>query len=510
MATDTKVNIEYIESFGYGFNNPVGSVIVDSHLFIVDNQNHRILKFDLSLNFVLEFGFGGSLNDSFFFPHDICSDGSHLYITDSGNNRIKKHAFDGTFVAEITGFNYPLGITYNTNLFVADNQNNKVKELTTAGAAVGEISGLNFPTGVEVFENKILVADHDGIGYYDSSYNLVIQTNTAATSLKAVEGIVVAVDNQNNKLHFLSLNSEYEGSELFFPNSVSFNNSTLYVINSDNKILLYDFSVTTEIPVFAETFRKVTKELYPRARAWVMKLSSIFNQFHEALAYSESRAYSEIIDIRDSLIPDNDNFSEEDATQWERALGLYNQPYLDLATRKTIILRKMQFPGTVKARQHYKYIEGELQKVGFDVYIHENRFPDGSGGYETIDPRTSILNTFLLGQTLLGQSGITGGFTVLANYVEEAKDANFNIGAEINLRATFFVGGEVFGTRAVIPENRKSEFREMLLKLKPAQTVGAFLLTDYIPEGERALLLNSGGAFRLNSGSGFLLLNSET
>ena len=50
--TDTKVNIEYNNTFEYDFNLPTGIVVVGSNVFVVDNQNHKVKKFDLSFNFV--------------------------------------------------------------------------------------------------------------------------------------------------------------------------------------------------------------------------------------------------------------------------------------------------------------------------------------------------------------------------------------------------------------------------------------------------------------------------
>ena len=63
------------------------------------------------------------------------------------------------------------------------------------------------------------------------------------------------------------------------------------------------------------------------------------------------------------------------------------------------------------------------------------------------------------------------------NFIEEAKDATFNEGG--SLVATFYIGGEIFGTLADVPTERKNEFRQLILQLKEVNTI-AYLLINYI------------------------------
>src|SRR5690606_32537660 len=98
------------------------------------------------------------------------------------------------------------------------------------------------------------------------------------------------------------------------------------------------------------------------------------------------RAYADALKIQDAQLPDNDGFTADDATDWERRLGMIYSPLVPLADRKLAILRKMNHPGTIKARQNWLYVEGQLRAAGFDVYVHENRFDDGMGGYDTKTP----------------------------------------------------------------------------------------------------------------------------
>jgi hypothetical protein len=139
----------------------------------------------------------------------------------------------------------------------------------------------------------------------------------------------------------------------------------------------------------------------------------------------------------------------------------------------------MNYPGSVPARQHYLFVQGELRKAGFDVYVHENRFGDPPSVFSF---QKAVYGDLKYGQIKYGQSGIPDG-TPIANHIEEAKDADFNFGNDINLRATFFIGGETFPNRAYVDIRRKNEFRELILRLKPAQTAGLLLIDYALLEG---------------------------
>jgi hypothetical protein len=197
---------------------------------------------------------------------------------------------------------------------------------------------------------------------------------------------------------------------------------------------------------------------------------------------SEARALADGLAILDAALPDNDNFTTGDATAWETRLGLITNTTVSLVDRKLAILRKMAHPGTVKARQNYLYLEGQLRAAGFDVYVYENRFPNGSGSYMTKTPfefSGMAGGGNQLGDHQLGdaQFGITF-LNKIANYIEESIDFNFD--PTTNLRCTFFIGGAYasYGAFADIPSNRKDEFRQLILKIKPVHTCG-FLLVNY-------------------------------
>ena len=231
---------------------------------------------------------------------------------------------------------------------------------------------------------------------------------------------------------------------------------------------------------------KLSEQLYPKGRAFRMKGNT--KTLHTALAISEETAYNDAIGVLDGILPDNDNFTEDDATAWETRLGLITNSLVSLADRKLAIKRKMNYPGTILARQNYRYLEGQLQAAGFNVYVYENKWDD-SGTYVTQSPDevtggSSGYIEFQHGDFQHGdqQHGSYYG-DIVANSITSEGDANFDIGD--NYRSTFYIGGNVpanlgdIGTFATVDANREMEFRELILKIKPVQTV-ALLLVNYV------------------------------
>ena len=230
---------------------------------------------------------------------------------------------------------------------------------------------------------------------------------------------------------------------------------------------------------FKQTFLNLTKLLYPGGRAFKIPFGGILERLHKALAVSEDKVYNVTLDIFDSILPDNVDFTSEDASKWERRLGLITNLLTALVDRKLALLRKINHPGTIKARQHFLYLQGQLRNAGFDVFVHENRFPDGFGGFETQTPNQilGISGAAVYSPSIqYGQVQYGSSFSEkIANSINRVIDATFNIGD--NFRSTFFIGGLVLGDFATIPGSREQEFRQMVLRIKPVQAI-AFLFLD--------------------------------
>lgn len=228
---------------------------------------------------------------------------------------------------------------------------------------------------------------------------------------------------------------------------------------------------------------QLTKQLYPKGRAFKISTDSVSEKLHLAIAHTEQQAYDDALAVLNVILPDNMNFTADDATRWEERLGLITVSGVSLANRKLAIIRKINHPGTIPARQNYLYLQEQLQAAGFDVYVYENIF----AGPVTMTP-TDILGGSIVGIGVYGTSEYgavvygdaqTGSIyeNCVANYIDEILDQWFDVGD--NLRNTFFISSAYIDVFADVPEIRKEEFRQLILKIKPVQTVG-FLFVNYV------------------------------
>lgn len=71
------------------------------------------------------------------------------------------------------------------------------------------------------------------------------------------------------------------------------------------------------------------------------------------------------------------------------------------------------------------------------------------------------------------------GYSLIANYIDKSKDIGYIVGNNCGIKQTFFIGGSSIGTLATVPIARKNDFRELILKLKPAQMLG-YLFINYV------------------------------
>lgn len=228
---------------------------------------------------------------------------------------------------------------------------------------------------------------------------------------------------------------------------------------------------------------KLTNQLFPTGLAFRSPVGGDSDKLRKALARSEARLFDDGRSILSSLLPDNDNFTEQDATDWERRLGLVSNPNVSLADRKLAIQRKINHPGDIPARQHYLYLQRELRAAGFDVYVYENRFDYGDGTWYTKTPDQFSLEAYPRVDSqhspLIqhGQGFQHGGQfygNKIVNHIDSNRDSLFHIGN--NFRSTFFIGYTPAGTWATLDDEREKEFRQLVLKIKPVQTVGFLLI----------------------------------
>jgi len=223
-----------------------------------------------------------------------------------------------------------------------------------------------------------------------------------------------------------------------------------------------------------DLFANLITKLYPTGRAFYMEKNKPFDLLHQAINRSFIRVIEDARLTVEGVIPTSDDFGLDDALLWEYRLGLPTNLSNSLEQRKEAILRKMSYPNNIKARQHQLFIESQLQLAGFDVYVYENVAP-----YKTPDEIATLnLGTRQHSNDLQHGNGISHGsanFDVIANYADVNED--YSVGS--NLWATFFIGGPTLGSMAIVPQNRRVEFKELVLKLKPAHLV-AFTFINFV------------------------------
>lgn len=249
-----------------------------------------------------------------------------------------------------------------------------------------------------------------------------------------------------------------------------------------------------------EKLLQITRQLLPSGRAFHINENSLKHRIESAFILSQERFYNDALSILDSILPDNDNFTADDATRWEQRLGLITNSLVPLADRKAAIIRKMNHPGNILARQSAGYIQDQLQLAGFNVFVHENLeglSPEsllilplelgemGDTEMDTIEMGDALsyypdlFDDCEMGEPEMGEleMGEIAYNNLCVNYIDENLDSNFNVGQ--NYLCTFVIGGEEIGTFADVDSQRKNEFRQLILKLKPTQTV-ALLFINYI------------------------------
>lgn len=221
-------------------------------------------------------------------------------------------------------------------------------------------------------------------------------------------------------------------------------------------------------------------QLYPTGRAFYMPKGGIADATHTAFNTSLIRLIQDANSTIDSTFPDNVNFDENDCALWEYRFGITTNLSTSVADRRAAIFRRMGRGRNVPARQHRNYIEYQLQTAGFDVYVYENGFIEGGVKVYKKPQDIIALNLGLIQHGEPTQHGIGsqhggGNSQLIAN---SYKPNELHSVSDETLWATFFIGGATLGAMADIPSDREEEFRELVLKLKPAHLV-AFTFINY-------------------------------
>ena len=145
------------------------------NVYVADQNNYRIEKFDSTGTFLTKWGSSGSGDGQFNQPTGVAVDGSgNVYVADTGNRRIQKFDSAGTFLTKWSGsgdgqFLAPFGVAVDgsSNVYVVDAANRRIEKfdgtgtfLTKWGSSGSGDGQFNDPTGVAVDgSGNVFVAD---------------------------------------------------------------------------------------------------------------------------------------------------------------------------------------------------------------------------------------------------------------------------------------------------------------------------------------------------------------
>lgn len=196
---------------------------------------------------------------------------------------------------------------------------------------------------------------------------------------------------------------------------------------------------------------KTWKQLYPDGRAFLTSNGSNRAKVHNSIDV----VFLDYLEQLKSLVNGTIALNVIDAKEvefLENKYGVYFTDGLTLEQRINRIRARMTYPNGVVNRSSAAWIQHVLRSFGFDVKVYEN---------EGISPE--VLDGFKktqYGNSKYGNSNFGGyKFNVIANSMFE--NENYSFGG--NLWATFFIR-----INTEIDSSRMREFRELVLKLKPA------------------------------------------
>ncbi|BFU96197.1 MAG: putative NHL repeat protein [Nitrospira sp.] len=182
---------------GGEFMAPMYGLSVDQQgsLFVVDNGNNRIQKFDNTGNFIILWGNFGAANANFHNPTGIACDGKgDVWAVDTNNHRVQK--FDGKLGGYIMKFgsrgngegqfNSPWGIAVDRvrgYVYVVDSANFRVQKFDLAGEFVMSWGSFGNGDGQFYFPRGVAVDQSDGSVYVVDMGNHRVQKFDTSTNV---------------------------------------------------------------------------------------------------------------------------------------------------------------------------------------------------------------------------------------------------------------------------------------------------------------------------------------
>ncbi|MES2005602.1 MAG: 6-bladed beta-propeller [Bacteroidota bacterium] len=141
------------------------------NVYVVDQHNHRVQKFDSNGNFITMWGKSGTGPGEFNYPYGIAIDSKgDVFVSDMNNNRIQKFSSRGDFIATVGmygsedgQFKYPYGIAFDQDnvLYVIDAFNYRVQKFTNALQFLGKWGSAE-SIGIKLYMPHEIAVTKDG------------------------------------------------------------------------------------------------------------------------------------------------------------------------------------------------------------------------------------------------------------------------------------------------------------------------------------------------------------
>ena len=295
------------------FHNPQGIAVDDSgNLYVVDQVNNRVEKFNSVDNYLSTIGSSGSANGQLLSPTSVAIDSfGNVYVTDIGNYRVEKFDPAGNFVLQFGTrgsddgqFSSIQGIAVDTsgNAYVADLLH-PIQKFDSSGKFISEIGAgkINGATGIALDNSgNLYVLDNGGsqVVEFSSSGNFIKEWGTFCNLFRTTgcidpdgsgpfalgdgqfndpngiaidnSGNIFVTDTQNNRVEVFDSSGHFiykfgangnDNGQFMTPIGIAVANSgSLYVVDQNNdrvETFRITYGSTTSAPNEVSTIPKI-------------------------------------------------------------------------------------------------------------------------------------------------------------------------------------------------------------------------------------------------------------
>lgn len=174
------------------FSAPYG-IAVDSNgnVYVVDNINRRVQKFNSSGTYITKWGSSGSGDGQFLNPTGIAIDSAdNVYVVDSNNHRIQKFNTSGTYITKWGSsgsgngqLNSPTGIATDSagNVYVADSGNFRVQKFNSSGTYITKWGTVGSSDGQFSNVSNLAVDSANNVYVSDATAHRIQKFNSSGT-----------------------------------------------------------------------------------------------------------------------------------------------------------------------------------------------------------------------------------------------------------------------------------------------------------------------------------------